>query len=281
MKVEPDSTAVRVALWRALHLEVDAPPHIFEDAVGLRLADPGEGWRSRPDMNPVWTQRFRAGILSRSRFIEDLVVEQAGHGVEQYVLLGAGLDTFVQRRPEMAERLRVFEIDQPGASAWKRQRLVELGFGVPDWLRLVPVDFEINQRWLPELLGAGFDPFQPSVVASAGVSMYLSRDANEAVLREAAILAGGSTVVMSFLIPIDMADADERAAREIAERGARESGTPFLSHFWPYEIVALAERTGLKNAQIVSTQELAERYFANRTDGLRPSTSEQLLLAET
>ena len=124
--VGPENTAVRVALWRALHVEADPPPHVFEDLIGLQLAAPEEGWRSRPDMSP-FTRPFRASILARARFVEDLVGEQVAGGVGQYVILGAGLDTFAQRRPELGSRLVVFEIDQPGPQAWKRQRLVELG----------------------------------------------------------------------------------------------------------------------------------------------------------
>jgi O-methyltransferase involved in polyketide biosynthesis len=91
--VAPESSAVRVALWRALHVEVDAPPHVLEDEIGLQLAAPEDGWRGRLDMDPHFTRPFRASILARARFIEDLVVEQAGHGVGQYIILGAGLDT--------------------------------------------------------------------------------------------------------------------------------------------------------------------------------------------
>src|SRR5678816_3925167 len=134
MALEPDSTAVRVALWRALHSEVDAPPHVFEDEVGLQLAVPEEGWRNRPDMSQ-FTRPFRASILARARFIEDLVAEQVALGVAQYVILGAGLDTFAQRRPELAARLIVFEIDRPGPQVWKRQRLVDVGLGIPSFLR--------------------------------------------------------------------------------------------------------------------------------------------------
>src|SRR5205809_2055723 len=138
----PDSTAVRVALWRAMHVQVDPPPHVLEDELGLRLVAPGDSWRRRPDMDPQATSGYRAGIVARARFIEDLVTEQAGHGVAQYVILGAGLDTFAQRRPEIASHLRVFEVDQPGPQAWKRQRLIELGFATPEWLRRVPLYFE-------------------------------------------------------------------------------------------------------------------------------------------
>src|SRR6185312_6513358 len=186
----PDNTAVRVALWRALHMEVDSPPHVLEDDIGLRLVAPDEDWRRRPDMDPVFTKPFRASILARARFIEDLVLEQAKRGIGQYVILGAGLDTFVQRRPEMASRLRVFEIDRPGPQSWKRQRLIEVGLGIPDALRLVPVDFETSDAWGKGLTASGFDAHRAAVVASAGVSIYLSRDAVAATLRDAAVHPG-------------------------------------------------------------------------------------------
>src|SRR5437763_5659000 len=199
-----DSTAVRVALWRAMHVQVDAPPHVFEDEIGLRLAAPDEGWRRRPDMDPHATSLFRASIVARARFIEDLVVEQAGHGVGQYVILGAGLDTFAQRRGQIASRLLVFEVDQPGPQAWKRRRLLELGFGIPEWLRLVPVDFEAGEAWWQRLAAAGFDAGKPAIVASTGVSMYLTRNAIAAMLRQVATLAPGSTFAMTFLLPLQL-----------------------------------------------------------------------------
>jgi methyltransferase (TIGR00027 family) len=132
--------------------------------------------------------------VARARLIEDPVVEQVDRGVGQYVILGAGLDTFAQRRPEIASHLLVFEIDKPGPQAWKRQRLVELGFGIPDWLRLVPVDFEAGDAWWQRLAAAGFDANQPAVVASTGVSMYLTKDAIAATLRQVSALAPGSTL---------------------------------------------------------------------------------------
>jgi len=199
--VAPDSTAVRVALWRAMHVEVDPPPHVLEDKIGLRLAAPDEGWRRRPDMNAQATSPARASMVARARLIEDLVVEQAGRGVRQYVILGAGLDTFAQRRPDVASGLQVFEVDKPGPQAWKRRRLVELGFGVPEWLRLVPVDFEAGGSWWQQLAGAGFDACRPAVAASTGVSMYITKEATAATLRQIAGLAPGSTLAMSFLIP--------------------------------------------------------------------------------
>src|SRR5690242_19506806 len=173
----PESTAVRVALWRALHAQIDPPPHVLEDEVGLRLVAPEEGWHRRPDMDPEFTKPFRASIVARARFIEDLVLQQVDRGITQYVILGAGLDTFAQRRPELGPRLKIFEVDRPGPQAWKQQRLIDLGFGVPEWLRFVPVDFEAGDAWWEQLTSSGFDPGQAAVVASTGVSMYLTRDA--------------------------------------------------------------------------------------------------------
>jgi methyltransferase (TIGR00027 family) len=276
-----DSTAVRVALWRAMHVLVDPPPHVLKDEIGLQLAAPGPGWRHRPDMDPAGTSRFRAAIVARARFIEDLVAERAGQGVAQYVILGAGLDTFAQRRPEIASRLRVFEVDQPGPQAWKRQRLIELGFGLPEWLRLVPVDFEAGGSWWEQLAAAGFDPGQPAVVVSTGVTMYLTKDANAATLRQIAGLAPASTLAVTFLLPAELLDDADRPGLQVAQRGARASGTPFISFYTPDEMVALAREVGFKDAQHVAGTLLAERYFADRTDGLRPSSGEDLLVATT
>ncbi len=280
--VAPESTAARVALWRALHVQIDPPPHVLDDEIGLKLVAPDPDWRTRGDMNPQFTRPFRASIVGRARFIEDLVMEQAGRGVIQYVILGAGLDSFAQRRPEIASGLRIFEVDQPGPQAWKRQRLVELGFGMPDWLRFVPVDFEAGVSWRDALAIAGFDGGKPAIVVSTGVSMYLSTEANAATLRQVAALAPGSMLAMTFLFPLEMADPEVRPGLEMAEKGARASGTPFLSFFRPAELVALAHEAGFREARHVSAADLTRRYFAGREDGLRPpNNAEELLVAKT
>ncbi|UNS96790.1 class I SAM-dependent methyltransferase [Streptomyces tubbatahanensis] len=277
----PDNTAVRTALWRALHLRVDAPPHVVEDEIGLRLAAPGDDWQSRPDMDPQATSGFRASIVARARFVEDLVAEQADRGVSQYVVLGAGLDTFAQRRPELAARLRIFEIDQPGTQAWKRRRLAELGYGVPDRLHLVPVDFEAGEGWLEKLVAAGFDASSPAVVVSTGVTVYLTKDTTSATLRRVADLAPGSTLAMTFMLPADLLDGEDRPGLRTSKEGAQASGTPFVSFYTPPEMLALAREAGLAQARHLPGAALAERYFTGRTDGLRPSSGEDWLLATT
>jgi methyltransferase (TIGR00027 family) len=276
-----DDTAVRVALWRAMHVQVDPPPHVLDDEIGLRLAAPDDGWRGRPDMDPAGTSLFRASIVARARFVEDLVAEQAGQGVAQYVILGAGFDTFAQRRPEIASRLTVFEVDQPGAQSWKRKRLIDLDFGVPEWLRLVPVDFEAGGSWWEQVVAAGFDAGEPAVVVSTGVSMYLTKDANAAALREIAGLATGSTLAMTFLLPTELRDEAIRPGFQAAERGAQAAGTPFISFYTPDEMLQLARHVGFKIVHHVSATMLNERYFAGRTDGLHTPRGEELLVATT
>jgi O-methyltransferase involved in polyketide biosynthesis len=229
----PDNTAVRVALWRALHVEIDAPPYVFDDEIGVRLAAPDAGWRGRGDMHPAGTS------------------------------------------------IRVFEIDQPDTQAWKHRRLVELGFGIPDWLRLVPVDFGADESWWEQIAAAGFDATQPAIVASAGVTMYLTREANAATLRQVAALAPGSTFITTFLLPPELLDDEDRTGLEAAQRGARASGTPFVSFFAPEEMLALALESGFADARHVSAADLNARYFTGRTDGLRTSRGEELLVATT
>jgi methyltransferase (TIGR00027 family) len=282
-QAQPENTAARVALWRALHVQIDPPPHVLQDEVGLQLLAPPAGWQQRGDMHPIGTKQFRASIVARARFLEDVVEERLERdGVGQYVILGAGLDTFAQRRALLAARMHIFEIDQPGPQAWKRQRLHELGLGVPPFLHLVPVDFEAKQSWLQLLAAAGFAADKPAVIASTGVSMYLTREATAATLREVAGLAAGTTLVMSFMLPFELADPEVRPGLEQAAKGARAAGTPFISFYRPEEMLELARQAGFKQVEHVSAAALSERYFSDRHDGLRlPNNSEELLVAST
>jgi methyltransferase (TIGR00027 family) len=280
---EPDSTAVRTALWRALHVQADPPPHVLTDEVGLRIVAPDDDWRARPDMQE-WTAPFRAAMVGRGRFVEDLVAERVAAGVVQYVLLGAGLDTFAQRRADLMARVQVYEIDQPGAQEWKREQLAALaalGDTVPAGLHFVPVDFESGASWWDELAGAGFDAAAPSVVSSTGVSMYLTRDATVATLRQVAQLPAGSTLAMTFLLPPELVAEADRPGYEAAMEGASRSGTPFISLYAPDELLGLATDAGFARVEHVSSDDLAARYFAKRRDGLRPSTGEDFLIATT
>ncbi len=224
-----------------------------------------------------YTKRLRASIVARARFIEDLIIEQSKQGIGQYIILGTGLDTFAQRRPDIASKLQIYEIDQPDTLDWKELRLIELGFGVPDYLHFVPVDFETSSWW-KQLLNAGFDTGKPAVVACTGVSLYLTKDAITATLKQIATLASGSTLAMTFYLPRELMDEEDKPMQEIAEKGARASGTPFVSFFAPNEILALADEAGFKEAKTVSTKDMEQYYFANRTDDFLPASGEVFLL---
>jgi O-methyltransferase involved in polyketide biosynthesis len=145
---------------------------------------------------------------------------------------------------------------------------------------LVPVDFEAGDAWWDALAAAGFDASQPAVVASTGVSMYHTKHAIAATLRQVAALAPGSSLAMTFLLPLDLMAPEVRPGFQMAEKGARASGAPFLSFFTPTEMLTLAREAGFKEVQHVSAAMLADRYFASRSDGLRPpSNSEEFLVA--
>jgi len=277
-KVEPDNTAVRTALWRALHVQIDPLPHIIEDEIGFKLIAPNDEWRQRPDMTPDFTKRLRASIVARARFIEDLVVEQQEQGIKQYVILGAGLDTFAQRRPDIAAKLQVYEIDQPDTQTWKQQRLIELGFGIPNWLHFVSVNFETSSWW-DQLINAGFDTGKPAVVVCTGVSLYLTKDAILDTLRRMATLAPGSKLAMTFYLPSSLIDDEDKFLQQIAENGAKAAGTPFISFFAPEETLALAREAGFKEMEIVSSGDLTKRYFSGRTDNFSPASGEDFLIA--
>jgi methyltransferase (TIGR00027 family) len=277
----PDETAVRVALWRAMHVRTDAPPHVIVDEIGMRLVSPGEDWHRRADMAGDGMRGFRAGVVARARFVEDLVAEQCNGGVTQYVILGAGLDTFVQRRPDFAGRLRVFEIDQPATQEWKRRRLAELGHASPEWQHWVPVDFETGDVWWDRLVENGFEPDRPAVLACAGVTMYLSEEAVRDTLCQAARAAAGSTLAMTFILPTAFDKPEDPATHAASGRPMPGPRVHFRSYFTPDAIMDLALKAGFREAQYVSTEEVTERYFARRTDDFRPAAGEPFMLAHT
>ncbi len=270
--VAPEDTAARTALWRALHAELDPSP-VLVDTIGLQLLAPAPDWRARDDMDPAFTRGMRAWVVTRSRIVEDLVRD---NGTGQYVLLGAGLDTFAQRHPDAAAT--VFEVDEPGPQQWKRERLAELGM-LTDRQRFVPVDFETDGDWLARLRALGFDGGRPAVVSSLGVSMYLTREATAATLATVAGLAPGTVFAMTFQPPTEELSGADRRAREISMAGAARGGTPFVSFYTAGAAVDLAREAGFTQARVISTEDATERYFAGRPDRLAPAHGEEMLIA--
>ena len=273
---QPDNTALRTALWRALHVLTDDKPYIIEDKIGYDLIKPEKDWQERPDMK--YTKRLRASIVACARFVEDVAKEQIKKGVKQYVLLGAGLDSFAQRNIEISSQVDIYEIDQPDTLTWKEQKLIDNGYKIPDNLHFVPVDFETSSWWT-ELLNKGFNITDAAFVSCTGVTLYLTKAAIVDMLKKMTSLASGSTVAIAFYLPLEQLDEEDKPMQEIAIKGAAASGTPFVSFFSVDEIVKLSVEMGLKEFQTISTKDMTEKYFKNRTDNFVPASGEFFLVA--
>ena len=200
----PSRTAVNTAVWRAMHTLFDEEPKILVDRFARDLAGHAsdEALVAAHDAHPLaripW---LRTNFAVRSRYAEDELSEAVARCVRQYVILGAGLDSFAYRRPDLMRTLRVYEVDHPASQAWKRARVAELGLDVPAGLRYAPVDFE--RETLPEgLRAAGVDPGAPVFFSWLGVTQYLTREAVLRTLRDVAgFAAAGGTLVFEFIRP--------------------------------------------------------------------------------
>ncbi|MFD5392463.1 class I SAM-dependent methyltransferase, partial [Streptomyces sp. NPDC127074] len=151
----------------------------------------------------------------------------------------------------------------------------------PVWLQVGRVYLGAWVSGWAGLTGAVFDPGRPAVIVSTGVTMYLTKDATAATLRQIAGLAPGSTLAMTFLLPAELLDDADRPGLRASKEGAQAAGTPFVSFYSPRDMLALAREAGFKDARHVPGASHTERYFAGRTDGLRPSSGEDLLVATT
>lgn len=277
----PDSSAERVALWRALHVQCDPPPHILEDTMGLNLIAPDANWQLRPDMHLQGTSPYRAGIVARARFTEDYILEQTQKNLKQYVLLGAGLDTFVQRRMDIATKLQVFEIDKPDMQTWKQQRLKEVGLEIPKNLHFIPVNFEKEESWPQALTNSAFDKNVSTLFVSAGVSMYLTKETNFRTFQQITALCQQCILLMTFILPLDLIPTAEQQQHKMVYERAQAAGTPFISFYYPQELKELAIKAGFSNVQHIPKEVLLQRYFQGRSDNFRPGSGEEFLIAST
>lgn len=260
-----------------MHVLTEAPPYIIDDTIGLDLVRPEKGWQERPDMK--YTKRLRASIVARARYIEDAANEWVQKGISQYVLLGAGLDSFAQRNPQLLTQLTIYEIDQPKTIEWKKQMLLKNGYSIPTHLRFVPVNFE-KTSWWDELLNNGFDKNRPAFISCTGVTLYLTKEAIRETLKKMSLLAPGSALAIAFYLPLNQLDEEDQQMQERANKGAEASGTPFISFLSVEEVASLAHEAGLENAQVISTVDLTKKYFENRSDHFIPASGEVFLIAE-
>lgn len=262
----PSKTALRVAIRRAAHVLADPPP-VLNDPIAVRLI--GDGFARDLDRAMEKVARdFRAFMAARSRFVEDELARAVARGVTQYVVLGAGLDTFAYRNPFPS--LRVFEVDFPATQAWKRELLARAGIAVPESLTYVALDFE-HKALAAGLAEAGFDDQQPAYFGWLGVVPYLTTEGFIATAGDVARLPKGTAISFDFAFPPDTLSPKRRAIFErLAERVAA-AGEPFRLFFTPGQLERELRALGFRHVEHTSIDKLNELYFKDRADGLKLS----------
>lgn len=271
MSRPPSGTALAAAAGRAAHLIVDGVPTIFEDTVALALLGPDAEELIAVHRSSV-DQEFSAGVrlilTARSRYVENRLADAVRRGVDQYVVLGAGLDSFAYRSP-LARHGRVFEVDHPDTQAGKRQRLAHAGVAVPAQVEFVAVDFE-NDPLRERLTGAGFDVSKPSFVSWLGVTPYLTHEAVTATFAALGALAAGTEVTAEYVLPTDLRDGGGRRLADQVIPAAAALGEPWLTFFSPAEMAALLASCGFAVVEQVGQREQVDTMFWERSDGLHP-----------
>lgn len=277
---EPSRTALRVATLRAAHPLLDEPV-VLEDPFALAILGPLAEARLREDpfvYNDPLSRALRAHLVVRSRFAEDELARAVDAGVRQYVVLGAGLDTFAWRNPHAAAGLRVFEVDHPSTQQWKRRCLDVAGMGSPPGLTFAPVDFE-HSTIAQGLAAAGFRADLPACFSWLGVTMYLSEEAIMELLGYVANLAAGSSISFDYRMTPTLLDPAQRAISELAASRVAALGEPWLSAFEPDALRERVLALGFAQAENIGPDELNRRYLYRRKDGLR--TSGRMMCART
>ncbi|HET8649370.1 MAG TPA: SAM-dependent methyltransferase [Gemmatimonadales bacterium] len=268
MSTPKPSTAAGVAWLRAAHQLIDQPPLILEDPAAVALIGNAGTERLRSDAAQLQSPAMRAlrsHVVLRSRFAEDRLEAAVARGIRQYVILGAGYDTFIVRQPAWARQLRIFEVDRPSTQSEKRARLSAVGLDAPGNVTFADVDFE-KESLEEGLRRHGVDLQAPTFFSWLGVMVYLTEPAIDAVFRLVASCPEGSEIVFTFSPP--------RRQREdgipgLAERAA-ELGEPWLSHFEPEQIERKLLGFGFREVLFLTPAEAEERYFSGRGDGLPP-----------
>ncbi len=277
----PSRTAQRVALRRTAHQILDRPL-VFEDPLALAMLGPraAEELRADPDRGEASPAApyLRAFLAARSRLAEDELALAVARGVSQYVILGAGLDTFAWRNPHPPGSLAVFEVDHPASQAFKRQRLAEAGLAPPPDLAFAPVDF-LKVSLAEGLRRAGHDQGRASFFSWLGVTPYLTPEAVMDTLRFIAVSPAGGGVVFDFAVSPSRLDAPGRAAYQALAARAEAGGEPWLAHFEPAALAVELRAMGFAEVTRLGRAEINARYFAGRADGLGVGSMYQLISA--
>jgi methyltransferase (TIGR00027 family) len=259
----PSSTALQVAAARAAHIRFDSPPHLLEDSLAVDLlgAEATEMIDRYGDDGPWILIENRLFIPLRARYVEDRLRLAHARGVRQFVILGAGLDSFAFRQPPDLDGLRIFEVDHPSMQQWKRDRLEALGWAIPDNVHYVPCDFE-KHRVSEVLRPALFEPSQPAVVSWMGVVYYLEKATVESSLRDlSSILAQGSEVVFDMMRPWDELPRRYEEVRIAMSEYLSGAGEPQINRYRRDEIVHVVANAGFTSSLIEDREDITTRYL--------------------
>ena len=259
-------TARRVAIRRAAHQLLDQP-RVLDDPLALRIigSDAEGALRSDPKENHAFSRAFRAFMAARSRYAEDELANSVAQGLEQYVVLGAGLDTFAYRNPHPG--LRVFEVDHPATQSWKREQLQAARITIPQSLTFVPIDFE-QQTLADGLRQCEFNRGAAAFFSWLGVTPYLTREACMVTLNFIARMPTGSGVVFDFAVDPALLNAGQKQALEALSKRVARYGEPFQLFFDPGKLQDELKRMGFHRTEFLQGKELNARYFKDRQDGL-------------
>jgi methyltransferase (TIGR00027 family) len=273
-------TMVRTAAWRAAHQILDRP-RIFDDPIVVGLVPEASEQAIRDnvdDHGSLVNVLLRAAFVYRSRFAEERLAQAAARGVRQYVIVGAGLDTFPWRQPAFAKNMRIFFVDHPSTLAWSTERFRERGLSTPPNVTFVAADLEALD------LGArldeyGFDRQSATFCTVLGVMQYISRDATEALLRFIASLPAKSEIVFTFSPPDDEMDSDALAATVWSVAAVAATGEPWVTRLRAQEVSSLLTSLGFREVFHLTPQLAQQRYFSGRTDMLKATSIEELFAA--
>lgn len=262
---QPSRTALAAAAHRAAHQLLERG-QVFADPLAIAILGAPDSELTRSDLRAPATRGMRLFIAARSRFAEDSLAAAVARGVRQYVVLGAGLDTFAYRNPFDGLGLRVFEVDHPATQAWKQQRLADAGLHPPPSLTFAPIDFE-QETLAHGLAAAGFDAAAPAFFAWLGVVVYLTREAVMETLKFIASLPGGEVVFDYGEPPSAFPEGGQRSVQLARAQRAAAMGEPWITRFSPADVHAMLRDVGFDQLEDLGRAEISRRFYGAEGPG--------------
>ena len=247
------------------------PPLVLDDPVAVPILGvnvTAEITNNLDKHDNPFARGMRAFMVARSRYAEDQLHHAITGGVHQYVVLGAGLDTFAYRNPYPHEQLQVFEVDHPATQEWKRDLLATANIAAPPELVFVPIDFE-QQTLTTGLAQTGFHFDRPAFFSWLGVTPYLTLAAFRATVRTIGGMPAGSGVTFEYTLPHSLLNEQEKMGYERLAKRVAAAGEPFQLSFSPEQMKEELEAAGFRRIEELTSDIVNQRYFRDRSDGLR------------